>query len=91
MFFAQLEHAGTMVPVMMDVQELQDDELIAQAQEWRRRALRGEKAARGIAHELEREVRRRFGTHGTHGQQPLSCVLPLGVLPQPAQRRWKPW
>ena len=91
MFCGQMEHAGTMVHAMMDVQELQDDELIAQAQKWRGRALRGEKAARSIAHELEREVRLRFGTHGTHGQQLLSGVLPLGVLPRPAQRRWKPW
>lgn len=91
MFFAQLEHVGTMVPVMMDVQELQDDELIAQAHEWRRRALRGEKAARGIAHELEREVRRRFGTREAVVQQPLPEVRLLGVMPESAQRRWKPW
>ena len=45
----------------MEIQELQDEELMAQAREWRLRALRGEKAARGMAHELEREVRRRFG------------------------------
>jgi len=87
----QVEHIGTMEPDMMDVQELQDDELISQAREWRRRALRGEKDARGIAHELEREVRRRFGACETATQQPLPGVRWLGIMPQPAQRRWKPW
>lgn len=53
-------HLGTMAPAM-EIQELQDEDLMAQAREWRLRALRGEKEARGMAHELEREVRRRFG------------------------------
>ena len=44
----------------MDIQALQDDELMAQARAWRQRALRGEKDARGFAHELECEVRWRF-------------------------------
>lgn len=80
-----------MALVMMNIQELQDDDLISQAREWRRRALRGGKDARGIAHELEREVRRRFGMREIGAQQPLPEVRPLAVMPQPAQRRWKPW
>lgn len=64
----------------MEIRELQDDELLAQAREWRQRALRGEKDARGFAHELECEVRRRF---------PRNKVPP--PLPQATQRRWLPW
>ncbi|RDD95264.1 hypothetical protein DTW89_02670 [Acidovorax sp. BoFeN1] len=75
----------------MDTQELPDDELIAQAREWRQRALRGEKDARGMAHELEREARRRFGTPKSDAPQPLPEVRPLGVLPQAPLRRWQPW
>ena len=41
----------------MEIQELQDEELMAQARAWRLLALRGAKEARGMAHELEREVR----------------------------------
>ncbi len=81
--------ACTMAPVM-EPQELQDEELIAQARAWRQRALRGERDARGIAHELEREVRRRFGTSRSDAPQPLPEVPALGVLPQAPQQRWKP-
>lgn len=65
----------------MEIQELQDDELIAQAQEWRLRALRGEKEARGMAHELEREVRRRFGNPQAETLHSLKEVRVLGELP----------
>jgi len=75
----------------MDIQELHDEELMAQAREWRQWALRGDKNARGIAHELEREVRRRFSAGGATAQQPLPEIRLLGVMPQPTQRRWKPW
>jgi hypothetical protein len=77
--------------VAMDIQELQDNELIEQAREWRQRALRGAKDARGRAHELEREVRRRFGTPQNDVPRPLPEVRLLGVLPQQPLRRWKPW
>lgn len=40
---------------------LSDEELAVKANEWRQRALQGELDARGIAHELERELRRRAG------------------------------
>lgn len=75
----------------METQKLQDEELIAQAREWRRRALRGERDARGMAHELELEVRRRFGTLKNHEPQPLPEVRLLAGLPQARHRRWKPW
>jgi len=65
----------------MEIQELQDEELMAQAHEWRLRALRGEKEARGIAHELEREVRRRFGNPKADAQHVLKEVRVLGQLP----------
>ncbi|WP_043376455.1 hypothetical protein [Comamonas testosteroni] len=73
----------------MDIQALQDNELMAQARAWRQRALRGEKDARGFAHELECEVRRRFPRNDT--PPTLSPVRLLGTVSQPAQRRWKPW
>ncbi len=75
----------------MDPQGLNDDELIEQTRAWRRRALRGEKDARGVAHELEREVRRRFGTT-QNTAQPLGGERRREVeLPSPARRRWKLW
>lgn len=73
----------------MDIRALQDDELMAQARDWRQRALRGEKDARGLAHELECEVRRRFPrSEAPHALPPIQL---LGAVPQPTQRRWKPW
>ena len=79
---------GTMV-FTMDLRELQDDDLLAQAREWRQRALRGEKDARGFAHELEREVRRRFPRNET--PQKLPPMHLLGALSPTARRPWKPW
>ena len=73
----------------MDIRALQDDELMAQARDWRQRALRGEKDARGLAHELECEVRRRFPRNNApHALPPIQL---LGAVPQTPQRRWKPW
>lgn len=73
----------------MDIRELQDDDLRAQAREWRQRALRGEKYARGLAHELECEVRRRFPRN--EAPQELPQMRLLGALPQTTPQRWKPW
>lgn len=47
-------------------QELPDEVLSAMAIEWRRKALEGELHARGIAHELETELRRRAGAPFTN-------------------------
>lgn len=77
---------STMV-LTMDITELDDDDLLAHARDWRQRALRGEKDARGIAHELECEVRRRLPKN--EGPQGLTPLPLLGALSQPAWRRWK--
>ncbi len=73
----------------MDIRALQDDELMALAREWRLRALRGEKDARGFAHELECEVRRRRPSNNT--PQALPPINLLGAVLPTSQRRWKPW
>ena len=58
---------------------------MAQARDWRQRALRGEKDARGLAHELECEVRRRFPRNNApHALPPIQL---LGAVPQTPQRR----
>lgn len=75
----------------MNIQELQDEELIDEARKWRHRALRGERDARGMAHELEREVRRRFGMPRIDAPHPLPKVRLLAELPRAQQPRWKPW
>lgn len=46
---------------MVETQNLDQNGLTALAAEWRRRALRGDEQARGIAHALEVEVRRLTG------------------------------
>lgn len=79
---------GTIV-LTMDLRELHDDDLLAHAREWRHPALRGEKDARGFAHELECAVRRRFPRNeAPRGLPPMHL---LGTTPQARRRRWKPW
>jgi len=46
---------------MTETERLPDEELGRQAAAWRRRALQGDLHARGIAHHLEAELRRRSG------------------------------
>lgn len=58
----------------------------AEAHEWRRAALRGEIDTRGLAHEHEVELRRRFGT--TTKQSPQIEIEPD---PQSRQPFWKIW
>ena len=56
----------------MDPKELEHlggHELAALAAQWRTRALHGDRHANGVAHELEREVRRRNGALSTQGSQ----------------------
>ena len=50
---------------MTDLGEFPDDQLFALALELRKRALQGELKARGIAHALEVEIRRRMGNSTT--------------------------
>ncbi|MET3494197.1 hypothetical protein [Variovorax boronicumulans] len=61
---------------------------IALAAEWRRRALRGDRDARGIAHALEVEVRRLRG-HAPAANHDLDTRHL--ELRQPARPWWRPW
>lgn len=71
-------------PPMTTKQTLSDEVLSAMAIEWRRKALQGEWHARGIAHELETEMRRRAGA-----PRPSYDTLDLRPLAmRTAQRRW---
>ena len=75
---------GTMAN-MTTKEMLTDEALGALASEWRKKALQGELHARGIAHELEREMRRRadapFTNYDTLDLRPLE-------LRAATQRRW---
>ena len=52
---------------MIQPEQLDDEALAREAAEWRRRALSGDHTANGVAHELERELRRRSGALSTLG------------------------
>jgi len=73
---------------MTTQQELPDEVLSTMATEWRRKALAGDLHARGIAHELETELRRRAGA-------PLTNYDTLDLRPLEARtarrRRWWPF
>lgn len=73
----------------MDFHQLSDEDLVARAKEWRLRALRGDKDARGAAHELECELRRRFPDDSA--PQALPAKSTLGYLSAISLRRWVPW
>ncbi len=64
---------------------------MAQAREWRRRALQGEKDARGIAHELEREVRRRTALATSDEDAPTLDTRPLAIRQRAPRPAWKFW
>ncbi|WP_454906553.1 hypothetical protein [Variovorax gossypii] len=75
---------------MTELTDLDEASLAAHAAEWRRRALRGEKKARGIAHALETEMRRRSGdTIAPQNTDDLD-TRPL-ALRQPPRPWWKFW
>jgi len=70
--------------LMTTKQELPDEALSTMAIEWRRKALEGDLHARGIAHELETELRRRAGA-------PFTNYYTLDLRPlesRTARRRW---
>ncbi len=71
--------------------ELPEDELKALAREWRARALRGEMEARGIAHELEREVRRRFPTFSARDSKHTLDMRPFDCRQQETRSHLKFW
>lgn len=48
----------------MEIKELSDADLMEQVAKWRSAALRGSREARGKAHALEVELRRRKGVSG---------------------------
>ncbi|MGJ7523406.1 hypothetical protein ACSFA0_23195 [Variovorax sp. LT1P1] len=68
---------------MQDLSQFADDQLLVLAHEWRRRAMHGEKDARGVAHTLEVEIRRRVGN-------PCSSHALLDTRPLEDRSR-KPW
>jgi hypothetical protein len=73
---------------MTTQQELPDEVLSTMATEWRRKALAGDLHARGIAHELETELRRRasapFTNYDTLDLRPLEARTAR-------RRRWWPF
>jgi hypothetical protein len=68
---------------MVDSENLTDEQLEATADVWRRRALHGDRAARGIAHKLEQELRRRKGV--------LTLIGDLDTRPYELRHRRRPW
>lgn len=70
---------------MTAIRDLSDEDLTLHAQEWRQRALRGDRSARGVAHALETELRRR-GVGVTAQTTPAD----LDTRPVPL-RNLRPW
>jgi hypothetical protein len=73
----------------LEVSDHDPQALAAQAAEWRRRALRGERQARGIAHALEVKVRQLQGGRMQPGDLELD-TRPLAPW-EPDRRWWRPW
>jgi len=72
----------------MEPEALPDEELGIRAAEWRRRALQGDLPARGVAHQLEAELRRRAGApYFDHDMLDLRSL----AHKQASRRWWKPW
>ena len=70
---------------MAAIGDLNDDDLMLQAQQWRQRALRGDRSARGVAHALETELRRR-------GARNVAHTAPANLDTRPVQmRNLRPW
>ncbi|MDP9877991.1 hypothetical protein J2W25_002295 [Variovorax boronicumulans] len=74
---------------MLIRETLSDEELAAQASQWRSKALQGDLQARGIAHELEREMRRRTGVPFTNYD--TLDLRPLEKRALAARRWWRLW
>ena len=73
---------------MSALEDLSDEEVLALARHWRGEALRGDKNARGLAHEYEVEHRRRSG--GVRAEPvALKVSAPLGEIP--AKTNWRLW
>lgn len=72
---------------VIDLDRLAREDLAALAHTWRRRALQGDRTARGPAHACEVAYRRRFGP--TSPPAPLRDLRPIAELPAP--KRWRFW
>ncbi len=68
---------------------LTDEELGALASQWRTKALQGDLHARGIAHELERQIRRRAGAPLTNYD--TLDLRPLELRAATQRRWWRFW
>uniref|UniRef100_UPI001048DE8C hypothetical protein n=1 Tax=unclassified Variovorax TaxID=663243 RepID=UPI001048DE8C len=73
---------------MAQTQNLDANGLAALAAEWRRRALRGDQHARGIAHALEVEVRRIAGAPPAPAHELDTRHLALRQARRPWWKRW---
>lgn len=72
------------MPPMTETPDTNDAGLAEQAAQWRRRALQGDKRARGVAHELETEMRRRLGDS-------VARPVDLDTRPLEARQRARSW
>ncbi|MES2531895.1 MAG: hypothetical protein V4636_12720 [Pseudomonadota bacterium] len=72
---------------MTTISDLSDEDLALCAKDWRHRALRGDKSARGVAHDLEAELRLRGNPSFVHQQ-----AAPDELDTRPARLRSdRPW
>jgi hypothetical protein len=68
----------------MDLGDLTNEQLATNASAWRKRALRGDRAARAIAHKLEKELRSRVGL-------PITNASELDLRPQSMRQPHRSW
>ncbi|MNR11525.1 hypothetical protein D3C85_1278270 [compost metagenome] len=80
---------GGTIPGMTSKEMLTDEELGVLASEWRMKALQGDLHARGIAHEYEREMRRRAGAPLTNYD--TLDLRPLELRAATQRRWWRFW
>lgn len=68
---------------------LSDSDLALLAQAQRRQALRGDRNAHGLAHEAEKELRRRTG----YQSQPMPLIDAIALAPLDTNARpwWRRW
>jgi hypothetical protein len=68
---------------LSELQGLEDAELEGLARRWRAEALRGDRAARGLAHLYEAELRRRKGPAAAAASNLALDLRPLGERGRP--------
>ncbi|QRF62792.1 hypothetical protein [Variovorax sp. UC122_21] len=74
---------------LQDIYALSDCDLAVIAQQQRRKALRGDRHAHGLAHEAEKELRRRGGYHIHYS--PLAGPITLASLEGVQRPWWRFW